>query len=134
MENLSCYAARGVRFYAPDEAFADAAEHLPGPLEKRGKTSTDAADALLYLCTMVECVDRESYALFEKEAKERLGGRDEDDWPIAATALALSCSIWTEDKDFFGVGIPVWKTNTVEILLRSAAEPSTADENLQDAP
>jgi hypothetical protein len=27
--------------------------------------------------------------------------RNEDDWPVLATALALNCPIWTEDADFF---------------------------------
>ena len=39
---------------------------------------------------------------FEAIARERLRGRDEDDWHILA--LALGSSIWTEDTDFFGIG------------------------------
>lgn len=48
----------------------------------------------------------------------RIGVRDPMDWPIAAAALALDCPIWTEDKDFFGVGIPTWTSDLVEIYLR----------------
>ena len=51
-------------------------------------------------------------------ALRRIGDRDSDDWPIVATALALNCSIWTEDKDFFGIGIAIWKSDHVEIYLR----------------
>jgi predicted nucleic acid-binding protein len=125
---LASYAARGVRFYAPAIAFADAAEYLPNLLQKRGQSEIDAAGALLHLQSIVESVDNVSYDLFEVEAKERLGGRDEEDWPIVATALALSCGIWTEDKDFFGSGIAVWTTNRVEIFLRSQVERAAPGE------
>jgi len=46
-------------------------------------------------------------------------GRDETDWPVLATALALACGVWTEDADFFGTGVAVWTTGRVEIFLRS---------------
>lgn len=49
---------------------------------------------------------------------KRIGRRDPDDWPIAAAALILDCPIWTEDKDFFGTGIPTWTSDRVEIYLR----------------
>ena len=31
---------------------------------------------------------------------------------------ALECPIWTEDKDFFGVGIATWTSRTVELYFR----------------
>ena len=45
--------------------------------------------------------------------------RDEDDWPVLATALGLACAVWTEDSDFFGTGIAVWTTSRVEIFLQA---------------
>ena len=45
--------------------------------------------------------------------------RDKDDWPALALALPLECAIWTEDQDFFGIGIATWTTNTVERYLES---------------
>ena len=44
--------------------------------------------------------------------------RDPDDWPILAAALALDCPIWTEDRDFFGVGVATWTSDLVEIYMR----------------
>jgi predicted nucleic acid-binding protein len=88
-------------------------------LQKRGKPTSDALKALEYLSEIVELVDSELYSEFEVEATERLRCRDESDWPILAIALALSCPIWTEDSDFFGVGIAVWRTARVEIFLKS---------------
>ncbi|MGH2558496.1 MAG: PIN domain-containing protein [Thermomicrobiales bacterium] len=36
--------------------------------------------------------------------------RDPSDAPSVALALALECGIWTNDRDFFGCGLPVWVT------------------------
>ena len=59
------------------------------------------------------------------KALQRIGRRDPDDWPIAAAALVLDCPIWTEDKDFFGAGIPTWTSDLVEIYLRGDRQPDT---------
>ena len=55
---------------------------------------------------------------FEVVARERLGQRDPDDWPILAAALALGCPIWTEDTDFFGCGVAIWTSRSVDMFLR----------------
>jgi predicted nucleic acid-binding protein len=57
-----------------------------------------------------------------------LRGRDEDDWPVLATALALGCAIWTEDTDFFGTGVAVWTTNRIEIFLKAQTKSSAPHE------
>ena len=116
---LDNYSNKGVRFVTPDVAYADAEKYLPLLLQKRGKPTIDVPKALEYLSEIVELVDSELYGEFEVEARERLRGRDESDWPILATALALNCPIWTEDSDFFGVGVAVWTTARVEIFLKS---------------
>jgi predicted nucleic acid-binding protein len=36
---------------------------------------------------------------------------------VLALALSLSCPIWTEDTDFFGIGLAVWKSDRIEIFL-----------------
>lgn len=48
------------------------------------------------------------YAMFESEARLRLRGRDENDWPVLAPALGPACGVWTENADFFGTGIALW--------------------------
>jgi PIN domain len=30
--------------------------------------------------------------------------------------------VWTEDADFFGTGVAVWTTNSVEIFLKAQAK------------
>jgi len=55
------------------------------------------------------------------EARRRIP-RDPNDAPTVALALALDCGIWTADRDFFGCGVPVWITETLQAHL--AAESS----------
>jgi predicted nucleic acid-binding protein len=129
---LETYAAHGVRFYAPEVAFEDAERHLPVILEKYRKPKADISSALEYLRQIIEPVDRELYAIFEGESRERLCGRDEDDWPVLATALGLGCAVWTEDTDFFGAGVAVWTTNRVEIFLKSLGNRAPRDEDETD--
>lgn len=126
-ELIDTYAAKGVRFFAPDVAFADAEKYLPPLLKKRGKTH-DISGSLGYLRQIIEPVTPEIYAPFEDEARLRLRGRDEDDWPVLAAALGLACGVWTEDADFFGTGIAVWTTNRIEIFLREQAKSIESQE------
>ena len=126
---LETYAAQGVRFYAPDLAFDDAERYLPELLKKHGKPSTELPASLEYLRQIIEPVEREVYGILEDEARERLRGRDENDWPVLATALGLACAVWTEDADFFGSGIAVWTTNRVEIFLKSQINPTPPHED-----
>jgi predicted nucleic acid-binding protein len=67
-------------------------------------------------------------ASFEEEARQRLRGRDEEDWPVLAAALALSCGIWSEDTDFFGTGIAVWTSDRIEIFLKEQLKSLEADD------
>jgi predicted nucleic acid-binding protein len=53
----------------------------------------------------------------EAAARARIIRRDPDDWPTIACALTLDCPIWTEDRDFFGAGVPTWTTDRVELFL-----------------
>jgi type IV secretory pathway TrbD component len=43
---------------------------------------------------------------------------------LVAASLTLGLEVWTEDHDFFGIGIPVWATEHVETSLRGVAKPS----------
>jgi predicted nucleic acid-binding protein len=114
-----CAAAR---FIAPATAFAEAREHLPGILRKRGIEPAAALDLLTELQFLIDCTDADVYGAFEAIARERLQRRDEHDWPVLPIALALECPIWTEDADFFGAGIATWTTDRLELLLRASPE------------
>jgi predicted nucleic acid-binding protein len=102
-ELIESYTPQGVRFLTPEVAFFDAEKYLPPLLKRRGKPY-DISETVGYLREIIEPVSAEIYASFESDARLRLRGRDEDDWPVLASALALACGVWTEDADFFGTG------------------------------
>jgi len=109
-----------VAFYTPEVCFQDAEKYLPIILGKHPNIDVELAmDILKQMSQIVYPIGQNLYSSFEVEAKRRIAMKDENDWPIVATALFLSCPIWTEDKDFFGIGIATWQTHTVEIYLSS---------------
>jgi predicted nucleic acid-binding protein len=67
----------------------------------------------------VIAIPDELFMGFEHMARVRFRGRDENDWHILALALGLNCGIWTENIDFFGVGIITWKSSTVREFLEN---------------
>ena len=107
-----------VSFFVPGVAYTEAEEHLPRLVIKRGGDPEKALALLRALRQLVELLGRDAYGEFEAEARERLGQRDPEDWPILASALALRCPIWTEDTDFFGCGVATWTSDRVRVFLR----------------
>jgi len=108
-----------LEFFTPDVAFAEAREHLPQILSKRGIPVPAGLEVLAAVSDVVQVVDVETYSACEEMARQRLLGRDLEDWPVLATALLLRCPIWTEDTDFFGVGVATWTTDRVELFLQA---------------
>jgi predicted nucleic acid-binding protein len=105
-------------FFVPETAYAEAEEHLPALILKRGGDPEKARSLLRALRSLVVVIGSEVYGGLEAEARERLAMRDADDWPILASALALACPIWTEDSDFFGCGVATWTSDRVLMFLR----------------
>ena len=64
-EILETHSAR-VRFFAPDTAFAEAREHLPGILLKRGIDPEAALAVLAELAVLIGSIDGEIYEPFER--------------------------------------------------------------------
>jgi predicted nucleic acid-binding protein len=110
--------AEHATFFVPDVAFAEAQEHLPALVAKHSGDPRKAVALLQSLGRLLEPVGIDVYGTFESAARERLGGRDPEDWPILACALAIGCPIWTEDTDFFGCGVATWTSSRVEMFLR----------------
>ena len=117
---LKTYSER-VSMVAPSSAYEEAADNLPEILRKRRAPVAPALDRLESLKELVQPVSLELYSDFEETARRRLKGRDEDDWPVLALALAYNFHVWTEDPDFFGTGIPTWTSNRVELFLDEIA-------------
>jgi predicted nucleic acid-binding protein len=119
VRNLIEAYAEETSFFVPRPAYSDAEKYLPALVLKRGGDPNKALAVLRALADLVDLIDQEIYNEFEEEARRRLGDRDPEDWPILAAALALECSIWTEDTDFFGCGVATWTSSRVQIFLRS---------------
>lgn len=102
-----------VAMFAPEVCFVDARKHLPTVLVRRSIPVDPALSVLQSLEGFVQAVGYEWIEGWESLARARLAGRDEEDWPILATALTLDCPVWTEDADFFGVGVATWTTATI---------------------
>jgi len=111
-----------VEFLAPDTAFEEATERLPEILERRRLPPAPALDMLDLVAGLVQTVETVTYEPFESVARQRVAHRDEDDWPVVGSALALNCPIWTEDTDFFGCGVATWTTDRVELFLAKASQ------------
>jgi predicted nucleic acid-binding protein len=109
--------ADSIDFFTPLVCFEDAYRDLPELLAKRGVDVEPALAVLDQLKRLIQPVEKEWLEAFEAQARLRLKLRDEDDWPILAAALALNCPIWTEDADFFGVGVATWTTLNIPYHL-----------------
>ena len=107
-----------VTLFVPEAAYREAEEHLAKLIAKRGGDPEKALALLRSLVRLVELIGSEVYGGYETEARERLGSRDPEDWPVLASALALGCPIWTEDTDFFGCGVATWTSSRVRMFLR----------------
>jgi hypothetical protein len=95
---------------------------LPSLLRKRGRPDVDVPASLEYLQHFVGSIEPDLYTGYETEARQRLRGCDEDDWPVLAAALGLDCPVWTEDADFFGTGVAVWTTSRIELFPQARAK------------
>jgi predicted nucleic acid-binding protein len=105
---LEDQAARGIVLVAPLRQL----EETRGVLERRGTSDPDARMAALL--EIVEPLDPVAFDVFEEKARERLDARGQPDWPVLAAAIALGGDIWSHDKDFLGVGVPVWSNRNVK--------------------
>ena len=119
--------ATNVSFFAPDTAYAEAREHLPALLERRGVSGAAALATLDALEMVVRPIEAELYQPLEQQARARISERDPDDWPALACALLLGCPVWTEDADFFGTGVATWTTSRVDLYLAPDATAGTSE-------
>ena len=92
---------------------AEVEEYLPVLAEKKG-LSLAAMRAVLAMLRLA-VVPAEEYSFHIEKARELIGGRDPDDVPLLALALALGCPIWTNDRDF--EGLPGVRVRTTAELL-----------------
>ncbi len=107
---------RSARFVTPSVCIDDARKYLPKILASRPHPN-EGAETLDHLLIWVEPIDMAIMTPLELPAKRLLVRRDPDDWPLLAAAWSLDAPIWSEDQDFFGLGVPVWNSASVEFYL-----------------
>jgi predicted nucleic acid-binding protein len=101
---------RGINLGAPIAQAEEAAHVLEA---KIGFEAADARRLLGDVLQAIQPLEAAAYANLENTARARLHSRAQSDWPVVAAALALDAAIWSNDRDFFGVGIAVWSTKNM---------------------
>ena len=100
----------GFAYLLPMQQVSEVYTILTARLGFPDEAAEELIDGLLAAFMMVEgelIVDE------ERAARERLGEAGQPDWPVLATALQMSAQIWSQDRDFFGVGVAVWSTRNI---------------------
>ncbi|HET6950159.1 MAG TPA: PIN domain-containing protein [Acidimicrobiales bacterium] len=117
-------ADENLALFLPERMWGELQVELPRRIRafvRRRDLELSIGDDLSGLCLAaveanVAVVDVAVYAALEDEARAR-SLRDPDDWPVVATALALSAAVWTNDNDFLGTGVATWTTPTLHAWL-----------------
>ena len=90
-----------------------------------GRRGLDAALLLAAISVMpVEWQPPAVYESHREEAEGRMAGRDPEDWPTVALALARSLPIWSQDKDMEAAGLTVYTTGELLDALRDVGGES----------
>lgn len=112
----------GVWLFAPVQQLAETRYRVA----KNSRAEESWVDAQMERLNTVVIPLHPAFAATEREqAQTRLGPHGQPDWPVLAAALALAGHIWTNDRDFFGVGVPVWSSHNIG-QLANAQEPARA--------
>jgi predicted nucleic acid-binding protein len=92
-------------------------DELYNKLTNKFRFSAEHAEAeLRRVLEPMEVVGVDEYEHLRGAADARLRDGGKSDWPALAAALALEGEIWSEDVDFFGIGVPVWSTANVHLV------------------
>ena len=126
LENL-----KSIEIYVPGSVFSEVKNFMSRYIKNLSgfsqflNTMTSWGDAFSYLESSTTIIDNADLELMKEEALARIGHRDPKDWPTLALALKLDCPVWTDDKDFFGVGVPVWSSQTIGHYLKTSCQDRT---------
>ena len=113
-----------LELFLPEQMWSELQVELPRRITafvRRRSLDSEVGEELTRLCLAaveanVVVLDEAIYSAIEDEARAR-SLRDPNDWPVVASALALSAGIWTNDNDFLGTGVPTWTTETLQVRL-----------------
>jgi predicted nucleic acid-binding protein len=110
-----------LELFLPEQMWGEARVELPRRITaftRRRGLDPGLGDELAAACLAaveanIVILDEGIYAALEDEARAR-SRRDPRDWPVVASALALTAAIWTNDNDFLGTGVATWTTDTLQ--------------------
>jgi hypothetical protein len=109
--------AKGVAL-ATTDAQAREAKHVLH--HKFGVPVELAAAEVDGVISCMEVYHAPTYRGQQAAAQARIHHKNTKDWPILAAAIASNADIWTDDRDFFGVGVPTWTTRNVRFFSSGA--------------
>lgn len=104
---------RGVKLATTDRNADECFERL---VNKFGNSVVTAEKEVERVIQSMELIPAEEYEHLRGAADARLRVGGKSDWPALAAALALEAEIWSDDVDFFGVGLPVWSSANVQFV------------------
>ena len=101
-------AAENISFYTTVFNFKEVERYIPIIASKRNIPLENLYMALSLL--PISVCDEEFYKNKINQAKRMIDKIDPDDVHLLALALKLNCPIWSNDKDFEGSGVKVYRT------------------------
>ncbi|KQS01342.1 hypothetical protein ASG11_16790 [Sphingomonas sp. Leaf357] len=107
---IAVLVAEGAELLIPE---AQAFEVLKVLQRHFGFDRSGADTAVGQILSRVRMIESTALQPSEDIARRRLDARGQPDWPVLAAAIELDADIWSHDRDFFGVGVPVWKTRNI---------------------
>ena len=110
MNHVVALRRRGVRLATTDRNAFELHRNL---IRDLGFSETDADVEVERVLAPFDVVTADEYDHAYADALRRLRNGGKSDWPALAAALTLDGQIWSEDVDFFGVGVPIWTTSNV---------------------
>lgn len=113
MRHVAALVERGVGLATTDRNVAEMLDRL---IEKFDVSEADAIGEVRRVLVPFVVLATDEYDRFGPEADRRLREGGKSDWPVLAAAIALEAEIWSEDIDFFGVGVPVWTTGNLSCV------------------
>ena len=107
------------QLYSTQYTLFEVARHLPRLSELLECSELQLFEAFERL--PVDACQPSAYAEQENRARALIAARDERDVPLLALALAYQYPLWSDDRDFEGIGeIQLFKTG--DLLSRLAAQ------------
>jgi len=110
MLRLQALQARAVTLATTDRNVEEFARKL---IDFFGWAEEEAWAEVVRVLEAVPVIAAPEYEQYRSAADRRLGPGGKSDWPALAAALALEAELWSDDRDYFGLGVPVWSTPNV---------------------